>query len=758
VLTVIHDVTREYEMRQQLTDRLQFIEKLLEASVDRIIVLDRNMNYQYWNTKAENYYGISRNEVVGRNILELFPGFVDDPSYESFRNALKGITVHIPASKNLDNRKGYFETYLIPIKDDKNNEVTGILWIVHDLAGEFKLALQQRKANHILESINECYAEVDFNGTIRYVNPRAELFWQKSKQDLLGQNIIDLFTVFNENEAITAISNALENHEESAGEFYSEFNNRWIYLSCTITGEGVILLFYDITDRRKVDEKLELQNRVYEHAEEIANMGTWTWDPDTNQSFYSDKMFTLFGLKPNEVKPGFDTIPQFIHKDDRDRVLKAASKVKEGQKPVGIEYRVVRKDGVERIFRNKIKLTRRENGGRIFVGTTQDITEESLLRRQLEERSKYAESIIDASINRILVYDQSFNIIAWNLRSEKDMRIPKEQAIGKKLYDMFPKVWEDHELRDAHQQALTGKHIYLKAKKSTYLDHYYERFYVPLKNEKGETYAVLFIMHDVTEMVLTSQQLASVNKTLERKNTELARKNDEITNFTFVASHDLKEPIRKLYTFTDMLLHSEPDMVSEKGKNVLKKIEKSIARMDMLIEDILILTKIHSGTREKEEVDLFQLCTQLKVELEEKIKSSKAKLIIEHLPVVMGTNSMLMILFRNLVENALKFQKPEQTPVITIKGEEVEANDFVLLNGPNKKYSVVHVSDNGIGFEPRDAKKIFQVFQRLHTQEEFEGTGMGLAICKKIMEIHGGFITATSAVGKGSTFSCYFPK
>lgn len=140
IIHIIRDVTKEVELNQNLNERLNFISSLVDASVDRIIALDKQMNYQYWNTKAELYYGISKEVVIGKNILELFPGFIDDPSYSEFRKVLKGETVYIPADKNLQDEKGYFETYLIPIKE--KGEVTGILWITHDLDKEYQLKKQ----------------------------------------------------------------------------------------------------------------------------------------------------------------------------------------------------------------------------------------------------------------------------------------------------------------------------------------------------------------------------------------------------------------------------------------------------------------------------------------------------------------------------------------------------------------------------------------------------------------------------------------
>jgi PAS domain S-box-containing protein len=254
VLTIVHDITREYELWQQLTDRLQFIEKLMEATVDRIVALDKNMNYVYWNKKAEQYYGYFKEEVIGKNILEMFPGFIDDPTYAQFRRALKGETVFIPAKKNLEDRKGYFETYLIPITDE-HDEISGVLWIVHDLIAEYHLVNQQRKAGHILESINEAYIETDFDGKLTYVNPRAEKFWNKSREQLLDKSVLDIFSSLQNPSAVNALSRVLNERKDEHGEFHSEVTDRWLYLSCTVTNEGVIVLFYDISDLKTTENR-----------------------------------------------------------------------------------------------------------------------------------------------------------------------------------------------------------------------------------------------------------------------------------------------------------------------------------------------------------------------------------------------------------------------------------------------------------------------------------------------------------------------
>jgi signal transduction histidine kinase len=180
--------------------------------------------------------------------------------------------------------------------------------------------------------------------------------------------------------------------------------------------------------------------------------------------------------------------------------------------------------------------------------------------------------------------------------------------------------------------------------------------------------------------------------------------------------------------------------------------------MDMLIEDILILAKIDADKKAPKIINLNAILDAVVGEMKEYIKQSGTEIIIEKLPAITGSDNQIFYLFKNLLNNAIKFQEQGNQPVVKIKAEQIESSE--VNNGKAIEatdYFRVSFTDNGLGFETKYAKKIFQVFQRLHGNKEFEGTGMGLAICRKIMENHGGFIAVESEPGKGSVFSCYFP-
>ncbi|HEU4469542.1 MAG TPA: PAS domain-containing protein, partial [Flavisolibacter sp.] len=519
----------------------------------------------------------------------------------------------------------------------------------------------------------------------------------------------------------------------------------------------------DITEQRLAEERLiellnelEIRNKQHEHTEEIAVLGTWTWSLDTNKATVSDNIFRLFGLNPYEVEPRFENAARFIHSQDWEKLLYYASTINAGQAPAGIEFRAIRADGQERIMRNRCRLVITEGGERLLVGTTQDITEEASLRQELMERTRYAEAIIDASPDRIAVYDRELRIIAWNRRSEETSGRPRQSLLGKKLLEEFPRLSEDRELITAYQEVFGGHHVQLPAKKGLHDQSYYERFLMPLKDESGYTYAIVSIMHDVSRLVHRNQELKELNKSLAKKTRELEEKSEEITNFAFVASHDLKEPLRKIHTFSDWLLEKEMAQLSPTGKTYTNKINNAVRRMEMLIDDILALTKIHSDRHKEEGVDLNAVFRQVMADMHDVVRQTKTRVEADVLPSISGNKNQLFYLFRNLLSNAIKFQHPDNIPHVRITAEVVQGNEVSILNA-REEYLRLCFADNGLGLDPRYVKKIFQVFQRLHGRDEYEGTGMGLAICRKIMENHEGIITVASEPGEGATFCCFFP-
>jgi PAS domain S-box-containing protein len=244
ILHVIHDVTEEYGLKQNLTERLNFIENILETTVDRIKVFDRHLDFIYWNRRAEAHFGLKKDEVIGKNVLEVFPGLQNKPIYYHFKRALRGETVYLSPGDTAS-QGGHYQTYLIPIKNEKK-EVTSILWITHDFSKEYKLLEDQKKAFQILDNIEEACYELDTAGKILFVNRKTEVLWNKRREELLNKNIWQVFPGTVDSALYFAITHAIESKELVQREIISPILNRKVFINITPTAQGVIVAYVDL--------------------------------------------------------------------------------------------------------------------------------------------------------------------------------------------------------------------------------------------------------------------------------------------------------------------------------------------------------------------------------------------------------------------------------------------------------------------------------------------------------------------------------
>jgi len=533
----------------------------------------------------------------------------------------------------------------------------------------------------------------------------------------------------------------------------------------TMQPNKLLTILQDVTETKAAAEALRENSRFIQEVMDATPDFIMVFDFTLNKLVYVNKNAYGNDVERYEetLRLDYEGIIARAHADDQEKIRNyiESLRIQENDEIKRVEYRVVRDD--QTIWYNAhAKIFKRDENGKPlqYISIIHNITDEVKLRKQLYERTLYAESLIDSSVDRMFVLDSDFNVLAWNKKCEEYYNKRKKDVIGSNYLQIFPKIAESAEIMEALQKAFKGEAGFVSARQEIYLNTITERFYIPLQSEDGHTYAVLCVLHDVTKAFQAREELKELNKALERKNAELESKHDEIATFAFVASHDLKEPLRKIHTFSDWLLQTESEHLSKTGKDYLRRINQSVKRVDALIEDILILTKVHADRKHNQNVDLNEVLYQVQTECRNLIKEKGAVIETDVLPVVTGSESQLIQLFRNLISNGIKFQKKDHRPQISITcqivpGEEVK--DKHPLLDQEKEYAKITFIDNGIGMEAKYAKKIFQVFQRLHSKDEYGGTGMGLAICRKVMENHEGMIELESSSPEGSSFACYFP-
>jgi len=257
---------------------------------------------------------------------------------------------------------------------------------------------------------------------------------------------------------------------------------------------------------------------------------------------------------------------------------------------------------------------------------------------------------------------------------------------------------------------------------------------VPLLDRSGKPQRYISIRFDITPRKLAEERLVEYAVRLEKSNRDLE-------SFASIAAHDLQEPLRKILSFADRIVETEAKALSDRSRLYLSKLIDATTRMRGLVSDLLDLARLSTSSDETELVDLDAACRLALSDLEIKLEETGAHVEIAKLPTVRANRSQIHRLFLNLIGNALKFRREGVLPTIVVSA-----------HFPNRDFVEILVGDNGIGIEERYFERIFRPFQRLHTRAEFEGSGMGLAVCQKIAERHGGSLSVTSVAGEGTVF------
>ncbi len=396
-----------------------------------------------------------------------------------------------------------------------------------------------------------------------------------------------------------------------------------------------------------------------------------------------------------------------------------------------------------------------------------DITE----RRKAENAIRKSEQnlrniILQAPIAMCILRGENYIIDVANNKMFELWGVPSESAWNKPLFDVVPEAENEgfeelmtHVLQTG--EPFTGREHIVSLPRDGKVEKIYIDFsYEAVRELDGTISGIMATVIDVTEQVfarkriqdlveLRTKELSEANEALLRSNKELARSNANLEEFAHAASHDLKEPIRKINFFTQQLKQQLSTELKEAGLRSFNRIENAIERMGNLIDDLLLYSHVSQKPYETENVDLNQKIQRVLEDLELDIQEKKAIVHVGSLPVINGYRRQLQQVFQNLIGNALKYCKKDVPPVINIQSKPVREN--------GQPYHLISIEDNGIGFEQEFAEKIFQMFTRLHGRSEYVGTGVGLAIVKKVVENHNGFIRVESTPGKGSTFYVYMP-
>ncbi|MCW3093101.1 MAG: hybrid sensor histidine kinase/response regulator [Ferruginibacter sp.] len=295
----------------------------------------------------------------------------------------------------------------------------------------------------------------------------------------------------------------------------------------------------------------------------------------------------------------------------------------------------------------------------------------------------------------------------------------------------------------------------LRVKVAVFIDLYKKNYQLVLQ-EKKLIAINKSLQNEINDRKASEEKIIELNKQLLNNIDGLEKANKELDRFAFMASHDLQEPLRKIRTFSDRLFIKYKDQLDSDGIMNINRIQSAATRMQELIKDILTFSKLSVQNESFVKADLKLLVQEVLEDLQLTVLEKKACIELGALPTLFVNPGLIKPLFFNLISNALKYSRKDQPLVIKIYPEYVH-NDQSFQHSAAMNFCRIYVKDNGIGFDQQYAEQIFEMFQRLHTQTEYEGTGIGLALCKQIVEKHKGFISALSKVNEGTTFIVSLP-
>ncbi|GAB3779942.1 hypothetical protein GCM10028818_31290 [Spirosoma horti] len=541
-----------------------------------------------------------------------------------------------------------------------------------------------------------------------------------------------------------------------------------------LTLSGVLV---DVTDRKQIELHSRIVETSFRLSLEAARMGTWEYRLLTDELIWSDRTKELFGL-PATAAVDYSMFLQALHPDDREATDRAIQAVLQPDSSgrFDYEYRTIGvNDGQLRWIRANGQTFLNDQGVVYqFIGTVIDVTSdkenETLLKqrvdqqtRTLEQQAHQLRTTLDASINSIIAMtalrDETNTIVDFmmdtaNAAVIKSNFMTPDQIIGRKLLTVFPGNKENGFFDLYARVVETGEP---EQSSQYYRDEFGLEGWFEVSAVKQGANGVVVTYNNITERKQADLAAKQQEKELKEANEELQRSNESLQQFAHIASHDLQEPLRRIQAFSDILQNQFMDSLSDGERDMVRRIQKSAQRMQLLIKDLLLYSQLSTQRESFTVIPLTNVLQDVTTDLEMTIAEKHATVDVSSLPNVSGNASRLRQLFQNLITNALKFGRPDVSPFIQIRSRLANPDELPprLTDQADQPFWLITVSDNGIGFDERYKDRIFTPFQRLHNPAIYSGTGIGLAICQRVAESHGGAIDVSSQDGQGSTFKVF---
>ena len=599
------------------------------------------------------------------------------------------------------------------------------------VGAEIKRKQVEQELKQIFDFTPDILCIANFDGYLKKVNPAMTAILEFSEAELLSRPVIDFIHPDDKERSAARLRSFI------AGEpvYYAEYRYitksgkiKWLAWTTTDTGENGVLYCSakNITDKKELEELLKKSNQ-------LARIGAWDVDFESGIVSWSDITREIHEVEPYFV-PDFESSVLFYKEGpDREYVIKTIDSTINNGKPTDIEIQITTAKGNIKWVRVIVEAEFVNGRCLKIYGSFQDI--DSRKKAEISSNKALAErnTILESIANAFFAVDKNWIVTYWNNTAEKVLMTSKDKILQRNLWAVFSDSVNSTSFNKYHEAMDTNLPVHF--------EDYYEELnkWFEISAYPSESGLSVYLK-EITERKHSEKLLMELNANLQKQAKELASSNEELEQFAFIASHDLQEPLRMVTSFLTQLQRKYEPIIDDKGRQYIHFAVDGAKRMRQIILDLLEYSRTGRTEQSIEHVDFNKLIKEILVLFRKQLNDQQAQVIFQNLPVANTFKTPIRQVFQNLIGNSLKYHKAGEAPVIKIACTETDTQF---------QFSV---KDNGIGIAPAYFEKIFVIFQRLHNKDHYSGTGVGLAITKKIIENMGGNIWLESEEGVGTTF------